>query len=48
VVDKVLLLRKLSELEEYLKEIEEYANVSMWNNIQRIGGFNELSREHFR
>jgi uncharacterized protein YutE (UPF0331/DUF86 family) len=41
VVDKVLLLRKLAELEEYLRQIKEYANVSAeqyskdWR-IQRI------------
>jgi uncharacterized protein YutE (UPF0331/DUF86 family) len=28
VVDEVLLLRKLSELEEYLKQVKEYANVN--------------------
>lgn len=28
MVDKVLLLRKLAELEEYLRQIKEYANVS--------------------
>jgi uncharacterized protein YutE (UPF0331/DUF86 family) len=41
VVDKTLLLRKLAELEEYLKQIKEYAKVSAeqyskdWR-IQRI------------
>jgi uncharacterized protein YutE (UPF0331/DUF86 family) len=41
VVDKVLLLRKLAELEEYLRQIKEYANVNVeqyskdWR-IQRI------------
>jgi len=41
VVDKVLLLRKLSELEEYLEQIQEYVNVTVeqyskdWR-IQRI------------
>jgi len=41
VVDKTLLLRKLAELEEYLKQIKEYAKVSAeqyskdWK-IQRI------------
>jgi uncharacterized protein YutE (UPF0331/DUF86 family) len=41
VVDKVLLLRKLSELEEYLEQIKEYVNVTVeqyskdWR-IQRI------------
>lgn len=41
MVDKVLLLRKLAELEEYLKQIKEYANVNVeryskdWR-IQRI------------
>ena len=41
MVDKVLLLRKLAELEEYLGQIKEYANVSAeqyskdWR-IQRI------------
>jgi uncharacterized protein YutE (UPF0331/DUF86 family) len=41
VVDKVLLFRKLAELEEYLRQIKEYANVSAeqyskdWR-IQRI------------
>jgi uncharacterized protein YutE (UPF0331/DUF86 family) len=41
VVDKVLLLRKLSELEEYFRQIKEYANVDVeeyskdWR-IQRI------------
>ena len=28
MVDEVLLLRKLSELEEYLKQVKEYANVN--------------------
>jgi uncharacterized protein YutE (UPF0331/DUF86 family) len=28
MVDKTLLLRKLAELEEYLKQIKEYRNVS--------------------
>jgi uncharacterized protein YqeY len=28
VVDKTLVLRKLAELEEYLEQIKEYANVS--------------------
>ena len=41
MVDKVLLLRKLAELEEYLRQIKEYANVNVeqyskdWR-IQRI------------
>lgn len=41
MVDKTLLLRKLAEIEEYLKQIKEYANVSAeqyskdWR-IQRI------------
>ena len=41
MVDKVLLFRKLAELEEYLRQIKEYANVSAeqyskdWR-IQRI------------
>jgi len=41
VVDKTLLLRKLAELEEYLRQIKEYANVNVeqyskdWR-VQRI------------
>lgn len=41
MVDKTLLLRKLAEIEEYLGQIKEYANVSAeqyskdWK-IQRI------------
>jgi len=41
MVDKSLLLRKLAELEEYLRQIEEYSNISVkgysedWK-IQRI------------
>ena len=29
MVDKSLLLRKLSNLEEYLKQIEEYSNITV-------------------